>query len=151
MKLEDDVCPIHTLIEFSNFYLNNQLLNKTILHFIAFSLMEHLRIHVTIKTFEQIILPMYDLITSFYHLNENSETLTEFFEEFKSCIFHNRFLDTQVGEISDPLNMFTISYDTIVKICHMHKRLNNSIYYDSAFDSYLDKSIKLNKSLLFIC
>lgn len=150
LKLEEDFCPLMTLIEISNFYLNSQMMNKSILHFIAFNLMENLRSGVTIKTFQSKVLPLYDLIASFSYLLENSETLNEFYEEFKSCIFYNRYLNSVEEETNDYLNFESISNSTLIKIKSIHLKLLGHKYFDQAFDNYLERSINLNKNLVYL-
>jgi hypothetical protein len=150
LKLEDDFCPIMTLIEFSNLYLNNQMMNKSILHFIAFNLMENLRSGVTIKTFESNVIPLYDLIASFSYLLDNSETLVDFYEDFKSCIFYNRYLNMVEVETNDFLNVESISNNSLIMIKNIHSKLIGYKYFDQSFDNYLERSINLNKNLLYL-
>jgi hypothetical protein len=83
-------CPLNKLIEIISVYINNNLsVSGTLLHFIAFTCLEHLKLSVTLKAIEKEVIIIYDILCEYYHiLPPSSETLKEFMDEFKANIYH---------------------------------------------------------------
>jgi hypothetical protein len=146
LKLNEHICPIETMLDMIKFYIDNNLINKSILHFISYNTMEHLKLNVMVQTFENSIVTLYGFICEYNHHIPNSETVNEFLEEFKSCLFNNKFLDM----LNIEFYSVNIKFETLETIRIYHKRLLGGQYYDEAFDNFLKKAIDLNKNLACI-
>jgi hypothetical protein len=148
-KLERDLCPIDLVIELGFFCFGNNMVSKSILHFLAFNTMEHLRAGITVNNFNKKALPLFDLIVESIARIEDIpyETITRFLEVFKSSVFNNDLLISD--SIEDMLHFQSLSIEAIITMKIIHKKLPPAMF-DASFDNYLDKAIVLNKSLNII-
>jgi len=145
-KLKYHTCPANIMIDIIGIYLNHIPMNKTILHFIAFNCIEHLNNRVTKYSFEKDFVLFYGVICNFSFLAQNSETVIEFFEEFKSTLFHNRFINIFEKDLG------TLSNRSLVEIRNFHDSLKNTNHYhfDKSFAKFLDNTINLSSQIVNI-
>ena len=149
-KLEKDLCSLDNLVYITDIYVNKLKLSHSILHFIAYSCYENLKLGVSLVTFDKDIILFYRILCECSQLlGDNSETLMEFFAEFKSCLYHNSYVGPtyNYNEEEDLLPIDTL---LSIKRSHMLLKERNSSYFDISFDNYLSRTINLNKSLLTI-
>ena len=148
-KLTHHICPVNILINILNIYVNRiadstVTINKNILLFTAFNCIEHLSNRVTKYSFEKDFILIYGVICNFSKLAPQSETLSEFFEEFKSSLFHNKFINIFEND------MGTLSNRSLLEIRNFHNLLLPTNYYDKAFAKYLDNTINLSNQIVSI-
>jgi hypothetical protein len=144
LKLKHHICPVNILMDIVGIYLNHLHINKNILHFIAFNCIEHLSNTVTKYSFEKDFVLIFGLICNFSQLVPNSETISEFFEEFKSTLFHNRFLNLFEKD------MGTLSNRSLVEIRNFHDALKDTNYFDKSFAKFVDNTINLSSQIVTI-
>ena len=133
VKSSTKICPLINLVKLVNLYRNvskEKKINSFLANFIAFHSTEHLKRFISISDFENYILIIYCTLCDESDTYEGSEVYSEFFEEFKNCVFYSKFYDS---------NHFNISVD-VLKIIKQYNRFTKK-YTDNSFDNYLTQSI----------
>lgn len=175
IKLETGTCELDTLLNYVNLYLNKLQFDKFILNFLSINLIKHIKTGLTLTDFQERIILFYEVICQHIQTNANLNNIgsvQEFFEEMKSCLYSQLFIDNEnnilIEEEPDnplftipepynnkkqPLKIFvkpeykTISISIYNSMYVAHSLVKNTSYFDPAFDNYLRNTIKLNKQL----
>lgn len=151
IKCLEKICLLDDLLNIMEFYIVNKKINKFALNFICVNAMEILRMGVTRRIFEEKIIFIFGFICENSNVQAHPmAAIYEFFEEFKSKLFHGRFIDS-VNDFSDitgstyyNANISDEAFDTIKTF---YKNLSNKIYVDEGFLNYLNNYLHLSNCL----
>ncbi len=150
-KTLEKICFLEELLSLMGFYLENKKINKFIINFLSVNSLEILRMGITKKNFEEKMI----LIFGFICENSNIDVIPmkavyEFFEEFKSILFHGKFLDCSTDNTDENSQLFfnaNISNEAFSTIKKFYLNIRNKIYLDPAFVNYLNNYLHLSTCL----
>jgi hypothetical protein len=141
LKMRNEICPLNVILSHISFRLKQGFIDKFTIHFVAFNTSEHLRSKVSFQIFEEQVIIIYGFLCANSYLLAESQTVKDFYEEFKLYVYHNK----TISDKSKPINLELYN---LMK--YYHSKLVETAYYDQAFSNYLDQMIRLNKQLNII-
>ncbi len=151
IKSKEQICNLDNLLKLIEIYLSNFKVNSYLVNFICVNAMENLRLGITKKEFETKMLLLFGFICeNCYLIKEKNDSIFEFLEEFKSILFHKKFLksDIQIDEEYSNTHYFdNISTEAFNSIRKFYSNISNKIYMDESFLNYLYNYLHLTNNL----
>jgi len=102
-KSSTKTCPLLQMVKLIDLYKNvsqQKQINNFLAKFLAHHATEHLRKYITLHDFENYLTIVFCTLCQESDSYGGSETFSDFYEEFKSCVFHSKFSDGKESTIS---------------------------------------------------